>query len=342
MTKFIMKYTIYTVLILLFFGACSMSNAALIQNHRVWHDTDGARIDCHEGAIIRVGDTFYWYGRRYEGNPEGIYGTKGAGFRCGFCCYSSTDLVHWKNLGMILSYPKSGWLTEGTWHRPRMIYNALTKKYVLWFFVLADKYPCPVVVATADSPSGQFSIMGRVKNNYLSGDLSFLLDDDGQGYICRDDARKCSVEPLAPDFLSPLPPQTIALPTNEDYEGDCIVRYKGKYMVAASGVNGLAPSDTHYAMSDSPLGPYTYKGLLNPKGNLTWNSQIGSFFYLKESNVLMILCDQWLTGAKGERVTAEKSQQIWLPVQFDSKTGTAQIVYAEQWDPFAPSATPNP
>jgi hypothetical protein len=57
--------------------------AALIRNHAIWKDAQGDIIDCHEGGILRMGNTFYWYGRAYKGNTDGIYGAGGARFRCG-------------------------------------------------------------------------------------------------------------------------------------------------------------------------------------------------------------------------------------------------------------------
>jgi hypothetical protein len=57
---------------------------SLIRNHSHWLDTAGNLIDCHEGGIIRVGDTFYWHGREYVGNIDGIDGTKGVQFAADF------------------------------------------------------------------------------------------------------------------------------------------------------------------------------------------------------------------------------------------------------------------
>lgn len=107
---------------------CPRVDAAEIRNHTVWKDTEGELIDCHEGGILRVGDTFYWHGRAYKGHKTGMYGKEGAKFRCGLNVYSSTDMVNWTCRGACLSYPASGWVTEGTWHRPRVLYNDQTRK----------------------------------------------------------------------------------------------------------------------------------------------------------------------------------------------------------------------
>ena len=311
--------------------------AADLRNHSTWRDTQGNVIDCHEGAILRVGTTFYWYGRAYKGNLDGIYGSGGARFRCGFNCYSSTNLTSWTYRGAILAYPVSGFLTGGTWHRPRVLYNAQSGKYVLWFFMFptGTQRFSSLVVATAGSPTGPFTVLTGPDFGE-SGDLALFRDADGQGYVAFDDhmRRSVRVTRLIADFLNLSGATTVALQAGggKSYEGASIVYYKGKYLVAGSGVEGLNPTDTTYAVADSPLGPYTYKGLMSQQK--TWKSQLSAFFYLAESDRLIAMCEQWLTGPNGERVPAELSCQLWLPVVFDPATGVAQMQHVNQWDPW--------
>lgn len=314
------------------------SAPAVIRNHSLWLDTKGNPIDCHEGDILRVGATYYWYGRAYRGNDKGVYGTGGAKFRCGLNCYRSENLVDWTFEGAILSYPESGWLTEGTWHRPRVVFNRKTSKYVLWFFCLGTPGGKPWVkdvVAVADGPAGPFQIVGERKLGFEpSGDLALLVDDDGRGYMANGDwARNGLVVRLTDDFQNAAGEPVKALPAGhlKEYEGLSFVRYKGKYIVAGSGTAGLDPTDTTYAVADAPMGPYTVKGLMSEKK--TWHSQISSFCLIPETDTLFALCEQWLTGPDGKPAPAERSTQLWLPVTFDPTTGTARMQYVGQWDP---------
>jgi hypothetical protein len=306
-----------------------------IRNHTRWMDTDGNRIDCHEGGILRVADTFYWVGRSYKGNVDGIFGAEGAKFRCGFVCYSSTDLVHWKNRGSVLSYPSSGFLTRGTWHRPRMIFNAKTGKYVLWFFMFPDgtKSTFTMVVATADAPTGPFTVLTG-EGFHVGGDLITFLDRDGRGYLCYEEGRKIRVQELTPDFLNLTGPVTVALQDGKPHEGSSLAYYKGRYLLAGSDVVGLNPSETVYAVADAPLGPYEYKGLMSEQK--TWRSQICGFVYVAESDRLIAMCDQWLTGPDGNRASGEESALLWLPVHFDPRTGVARLEPVESWNPWEP------
>ena len=59
----------------------------------VWLDTAGKPIQAHSAGILRVGNTWYWYG---EDKTLGDFN------KTGVSCYSSTDLYHWKHEGVVL------------------------------------------------------------------------------------------------------------------------------------------------------------------------------------------------------------------------------------------------
>jgi hypothetical protein len=151
-----------------------------------------------------------------------------------------------------------------------------------------------------------------------------------------DGHRNLRVDLLADDYLSSSGRTVIALqcdPTaGKRYEGAAMIRYKGKYIVAGSGVQGWKPTDTTYAVADAPLGPYRDMGLMSEQK--TWSSQISNFVYLPASDQVFAMCDQWFRGSKGERVPIDESCQLWLPVSFDAKTGVARMQRLNEWEPF--------
>ena len=106
----------------------------MIENGADWKDTDGIHISCHEGGLSRFGDTFYWYGTSHIGNPAGAYGLAAHKLQNGFTVYSSKDLMNWKREGVCLDFSKADNVIRGTAHRPNVIYNNKTRKYVMWFF----------------------------------------------------------------------------------------------------------------------------------------------------------------------------------------------------------------
>ena len=307
-----------------------------IENGTDWKDTDGNPISCHEGAMSRFGDTFYWYGTSYVGNPGGAYGKnqQSKGLQQGLNVYSSRDLVHWKYEGVCLDYKASGNTIRGSGHRPNVIYNDLTKKYVMWFFDIADKYPdVMMTVAVSDSPIGPFNILGLQRTGEKNGyaqDCALFKDDDGKAYLAYDDGhRNLRVDLLSDDYLSSTKKGVMAL--KAPGEGTAMSKFKGKYIVAGSGVRGWGATETAIAVAESPLGKYSSRQLASE--SRTWGSQISSFIYIKESNTLMALCDQWWAGQNG-RKDLDASRYLWIPVSLNPATGEARLEYKAQWNPL--------
>jgi len=167
--------------------------------------------------------------------------------------------------------PKEGWLAQGTSHRPNVLACDKTGKYVLWFFCIGTtepEYPAAMLaVAVADKPAGPFTFVGQRNTAEEHGwgqDLGLFKDQDGRGYLVYDDGhRNIRVDLLADDFLSTSGQTVIALRSDgrqKQYEGAALIRYKGKYIAAGSGVEGWNPTDTSYAVADAPLGPYREMG----------------------------------------------------------------------------------
>src|SRR5262249_29851470 len=93
-----------------------------------WKDTSGHPIQAHGGGMIKIGATYYWFGEDKTGESKGD-----TPFR-NVPCYSSTDLAHWTFVRNVLTAQKSGDLGPGRIvERPKVIYNASTKQYVMYF-----------------------------------------------------------------------------------------------------------------------------------------------------------------------------------------------------------------
>ncbi len=100
-------------------------------NGHIWPDNNGKHINAHGGGILFDQNTYYWFGEhKVEGN-EGNYA------QVGVHCYSSKDLYNWKDEGIalhVVTDSESHPITKGCiLERPKVIYNAKTKKYVMWF-----------------------------------------------------------------------------------------------------------------------------------------------------------------------------------------------------------------
>jgi hypothetical protein len=213
----------------------------------------------------------------------------------------------------------------------------------MWYFYFR-KYPdVMLTVATANSPAGPFVIHGLRRSGEEHGwaqDLGAFQDTDGKAYLVYDDGhRNLRVDLLTDDYLNTSGKSVIAMEATSasggQYEGSAMARYKGKYIVAGSGVMGWNPTETSYAVADHPLGPYTKPSQMSEKW--TWNSQISNFLYVPESDCLIALCDQWWMGPAG-RNDLDQSRYLWVPIKLDAANKVAKMNYHAHWDPFAPQS----
>lgn len=133
------------------------------QDGGLWKATDGKHINAHGGSIIRYGGTYLWYGetRSATGKPYSSLGVS---------LYTSTDLQHWTNRGLVLSVNDTpGSDLEGGCiiERPKVLYNPRTRQFVMWFHLELKGRgygAARAAVAVSDTPRGPFRLVtsGRV------------------------------------------------------------------------------------------------------------------------------------------------------------------------------------
>ncbi|MDL5200124.1 family 43 glycosylhydrolase [Streptomyces sp. ALI-76-A] len=205
--------------------------------------------------IVRFGDTFYLYP-----TTDGFPGWSGTQFKA----YSSTDLVHWKDHGVILDLgPDVGWADSRAWAPTMAERNG---KYYFYFSADAN-----IGVAVSDSPTGPFTDpLGRplLKAGQLPGqmiDPAVFTDDDGTSYLYFGNGR-AYVVPLNDDMTS-IDTSKIKDITPSGYnEGTFVIKRKGTYYFTWS------ENDTRdenyrvaYATGPSPTGPWTKHGVILEK-----------------------------------------------------------------------------
>ena len=102
----------------------------MIKPGETWPDTDGNHINAHGGAIIQIDGIYYWFGESRLPKGEQDRTKYGVG------CYSSKDLLTWKNEGIALRViaDTSSLLQPGcVIERPKVLFNKKTNKFVMWF-----------------------------------------------------------------------------------------------------------------------------------------------------------------------------------------------------------------
>lgn len=146
-------------------SACGGQGQTALPNGGIWPDDAGQHINAHGGGILKQGDTYYWYGQFM------IEGEAGNAAQVGVSCYSSKNLLDWKNEGIALAVsedPESEIVKGSIIERPKVIYNARTGKYVMWFhlelFGMGYK-AARCGVAVSDSPTGPFTYLRSLRPN---------------------------------------------------------------------------------------------------------------------------------------------------------------------------------
>src|ERR1700753_893929 len=117
--------------------------------------------------------TYYLFGEIKKGSTWRVPGQDWEDYRVpagGVSCYSSKDFIHWKFEGWALApvkgQPDSDLDTGRVIERPKVIYNAKTRKFVMWMHVDKKDYSYSQAgVAVSDNPAGPYRYVGSVQPN---------------------------------------------------------------------------------------------------------------------------------------------------------------------------------
>jgi hypothetical protein len=96
----------------------------------IWPDDNGVHLNAHGGGVLFHAGVYFWFGEHK------IAGEAGNAAYVGVHVYSSTDLYNWKDEGLALTVsddPKSPIVRGCILERAKVIYNARTNKFVMWF-----------------------------------------------------------------------------------------------------------------------------------------------------------------------------------------------------------------
>ena len=155
---------------LLWTMVCTAANPKKIRSGEIWPDNQGVHVNAHGGGVLYHEGTYYWYGENKSDTTNSAM--------VGIMCYSSSNLVDWKNEGVALPVVKddaNSDIVQGCiMERPKVIYNPKTKKFVMWFHLeLKGKGYAAArsAVAVSDTPTGPFSISvpnASMRGNCLS------------------------------------------------------------------------------------------------------------------------------------------------------------------------------
>lgn len=224
-------------------------------------------------APMVYGDTLYLYTSHDKDNSDYFYMPD-------WQCYSTTDMQNWTHHGTVLSDTDFSFAEKDTaWAAQCVERNG--KFYMYCPLSNASGGGRVIGVAVSDSPTGPFKdAIGKplVGPNWDYIDPTVFIDDDGQAYLYFGNPQLYYVK-LNEDMISysgdiqKVDMNAAGFGANSDPDSRTGTLYtegpwfykRGDlyYMVyAAEGI----PENISYSTSASPTGPWTYRGVIMPKG----------------------------------------------------------------------------
>ena len=348
--------TVLSALLLVSLAAASAASpeSATITSTGFFTTADGKEVHAHGAGIIlpeshpaghtaTTGDpVYYMVGTTKKHQPGWLSG--------GINVYSSTDLQHWtfeheilKNTSITTPIP-AGEAPHYRIERPKIIYNANTRKYVMWFHLDSVSFKMGMVgVATCDNVAGDYVFVSgfrpdgqRSLDMGLFQDLSASAGTDGAAaapaYLVRSvDNEYAGLSRLSDDYLRP----TGIISRGPRCEGQAMWRDGDRYYLLGSHLTGWSANAAILSTTTAPLrNGSSWEVLGNPSGSpTTWDSQ--STFVLPYTHpdgrkLHIYMGDRW--NGHGEDGGVGNASYVWLPLVSTSAKGPGSFTM-----PFLPS-----
>ena len=270
----------------------------------VWPDDRGRHIQAHGGGILKLDETYYWFGEdRSQGNERD---------RRYVSCYASKDLANWSFRHQVLNIaaPENlgrDWVLE----RPKVFFNSTTKQFVMYAHLDDGAYKLArVALAVCDSADGNYTYLKSFRPlGHESRDLGQFIDDDGAAYLIFEDRPfGFRIARLSADYLD-LDKEMCLVPAH--LEGGAVVHYAGLYYAIGSALTGWSPNPNKYATAVSLQGPWSEFKDIAPPETKTYGSQ--STMMLKvagtRKTTVIFMGDIWKPRAQWD------SRYLWMPLE---------------------------
>ncbi len=306
-----------------------------MRNGQPFPDTDGNPIHAHGGWMLDYDGYVYWYGEdRRENWYVSVYRSP------------ADDMKHWEFRGHILttdtlyeetsarfdprlSWEKDGAVRKVNIERPKVLYNAKTKKFVLWaHYENGENYlEARACVASSDWPDRGFVYHGSFNPfGEMSRDCTVHVDSRGDAYFVsasRDNA-DLHIYRLTEDYLN-VDEWVKSVYCHEFREAPALFEKDGRTFMISSYCTGWAPNQGKWCSADSVTGRW---GLLRNFGDkTTFVSQ--SAFVRRQRDRYWYVGDRWMGG--GPKYF--ESTYVVLEIQFDGE-GNPFIEYTDEPELF--------
>jgi hypothetical protein len=294
------------------------------ENGSFWSDTTGTKIQAHGGGFLKEGETYYWVGEDKTTN------TGGTGNFYAVSLYSSNDLVTWVHRNKIITTSTDPQLavSNRVIERPKIIYNDMTKMYVVWVHWDDTTYNNSYAgIFQSPTIDGNYTYVNHIKpGGHDSRDCALFKDDDGTAHFVSvaNSNRDMFAYPLTSDYLDVQPGSTgTNLFPGQAREAPAIVKIDGTYYAITSGSTGWGPNQATYSTATSITGPWSMQK--NIGDNTTYHSQSTFIITVASSKTTTYI----YAGDKWNSSNLSQSQYLWLPLTANGTT--LSMDYLAQW-----------
>ncbi len=219
-------------------------------------------------------------GRLYVYASHDIAPPKGCDLMDQYHVFSTDDMVHWKDHGEILRASQVPWGRKegGFMWAPDCAFRKGT--YYLFFpHPSGDEWnkTWKIGVATSTSPAGGFTVKGFLPDLEPMIDPCVFVDDDGLAYFYYGGGGVCKGGKLMDDMMGIDGDMQSMEGLVDFHEATWVHKKDGVYYLSYSDNNDKdgKHNQLRYATSDSPLGPWTYKGIyMDPTDSYTNHGSI--------------------------------------------------------------------
>lgn len=239
-------------------------------------------------APLVVGDRLYLYAGHdecYEDKPgyEGQYGYN----LTEWLLYSTDDMIHWKDHGVILKPTDFAYATGEAWASQVIAYQG--KYYFFTSMQAGEFYNSKVIgLAVGDSPVGPFTdylgkplVTDNMTDNGSRGwwndiDPTVLVDDDGSVWMCWGNGT-CFLAKLTPD-LKGIDGEIRVIPLDNYVEGPWLHKKDSMYYLTYASM-GRSNEALEYATATSIDGEWTCRGQLSGEARDSFTIHPGIAFF---------------------------------------------------------------
>ncbi|SHL12789.1 family 43 glycosylhydrolase [Fibrobacter sp. UWEL] len=286
-------------------------------------------------APVVHGDTIYLYTTHDEDDADGFV-------MYDWLLHTSTDMVNWTSHGAVAGLTDIKWSTRtnGAWAEQVVFRNGKWYMYV-------PIHGNGISVLVADNPYGPFTdplnkALVWQREHWNDIDPTVWIDDDGQAYMYWGNPDLYMIK-LNEDMIS-TSGSIVTHPKIKDYqEGPWFYKRGSHYYMSFAST--CCAEGIGYAMSDSPTGPWTYKGDVMPHSSRSNGNHPGIVDYKGHSYVFGHHYELWRmkSNKMGLKFEHKERRSVGVSEMTYNADGTIQkidwwpdngVAQLEDFDPY--------